>query len=71
MEWLEFPRWSPEVERQLTQQAARMGAVAARRASPTRRPRASATTVATVYRLNAMLREYPRSNPWGHPATES
>ncbi|MCP3099572.1 hypothetical protein LZ198_11910 [Myxococcus sp. K15C18031901] len=71
MEWLEFSRWSPEVERQLAQQAARIGAVAERRASLTRRVRAGATTVSSVYRLTAMLREYPRTNPWGHPATES
>ncbi|QSQ15364.1 hypothetical protein [Myxococcus landrumensis] len=69
MEWLEFSRWSPEVERQLAQQVARLGATAACGTSPTRRLRARAS-VATVYRLNAMLREYPRTNPWGHPSSE-
>ncbi|MFY2561832.1 hypothetical protein ACN469_29820 [Corallococcus terminator] len=70
MEWLEFSRWSPEVERQLAQQAARLGAAAALGASLTRRVRVSAT-VAAAYRLSAMLREYPRTNPWGHPVSES
>lgn len=69
MEWLEFSRCSPEVERQLVQQAARLGATATRGGSPTRRLRARAS-VSTVYRLSAMLREYPRTNPWGHPSSE-
>ncbi len=67
MEWLEFPRWSPEVERQLALQAARLGAAVARRTL--HKPGMSAT-VAAAYRLNTMLREYPRTNPWGHPTTE-
>ncbi|MBZ4418563.1 hypothetical protein [Myxococcus sp. RHSTA-1-4] len=69
MEWFEFPRWSPEVERQLTMQAARLGAAINRGAVPGRKPGASAT-VAAAYRLNTMLREYPRTNPWGHPTSE-
>ncbi|MCP3141985.1 hypothetical protein [Pyxidicoccus xibeiensis] len=69
MEWLEFPRWSPEVERQLSQQAARLGAALSRGALSARRTGTSAT-VAAAYRLSAMLREYPRTNPWGHPASE-
>lgn len=69
MEWLEFPRWSPEVERQLTMQAARLGAAMSRGAMAARRPAVSAT-VAAAYRLSAMLRAYPRTNPWGHPASE-
>lgn len=69
MEWLEFPRWSPEVERQLAMQAARLGAAISQGALSARRPGVSAT-VAAAYRLNAMLRAYPRTNPWGHPASE-
>jgi hypothetical protein len=67
MEWLEFPRWSPEVERQLAVQAARLGAAVAR--GPLRQPGMS-PTVAAAYRLSTMLREYPRTNPWGHPTKE-
>lgn len=69
MEWLEFPRWSPEVERQLAMQAARLGAAMNRGAVSARKPGVSAT-VAAAYRLNTMLRSYPRTNPWGHPASE-
>ncbi|MFP2926019.1 hypothetical protein ACLESO_12525 [Pyxidicoccus sp. 3LG] len=70
MEWLEFPRWSPEVERQLSQQAARLGATMSRGVLPARRPAGSAT-VAAAYRLSAMLRvSPPHPNPWGHPASE-
>jgi len=69
MEWLEFSRWSPEVEQQLSMQAARLGASGHCRAASPRRPGAGATVSATC-RLSTMLRQFPRTNPWGHPASE-
>lgn len=69
MEWLEFSCWSPEVERQLAMQAARLGAALHQGAPQVRKTGVNAT-VAAAYRLNTMLREYPRTNPWGHPSSE-
>jgi len=69
MEWLEFPRWSPEVERQLEMQAARLG-VAMNRGALSAPKTGGSATVAAAYHLNAMLRSYPRTNPWGHPTSE-
>ncbi|CAM3278376.1 hypothetical protein G4177_33060 [Corallococcus sp. ZKHCc1 1396] len=65
MEWLEFKRWSPEVQHALALQAARLGQTAMH-AEP---PRQSATMLA-AHRLCTLLRQYPRTNPWGHPASE-
>ncbi|WP_044890431.1 hypothetical protein [Myxococcus hansupus] len=70
MEWLEFTRWSPEVEQQLSMQAARLGAVDHPRTSAHRRP-GSGTTVSATCRLSTVLRQFPRTNPWGHPVSES
>lgn len=65
MEWLEFSRWSPEVEQLLANQAARLSA--------TIRPPLSQTdenASTRARRLEALLRQTPASNPWGHPAAE-
>ncbi|MFP2958801.1 hypothetical protein ACLEPN_13380 [Myxococcus sp. 1LA] len=70
MEWLEFSCWSPEVERQLATQAARLGTFEHRDAQASRRPGAGATVSATC-RLSTVLRQFPRTNPWGHPISES
>lgn len=65
MEWLDFQRWSPEVQHQLALQAARLGKTAAHRDAS----RMTATELA-AHRLCTLLRKYARTNPWGHPASE-
>ncbi len=65
MEWLEFKRWSPEVEQRLAHQAARLSATVR---PPVLPERESASTRAR--RLEALLRQTPASNPWGHPSAE-
>ncbi|GEL68739.1 MULTISPECIES: hypothetical protein [Myxococcus] len=69
MEWLEFSRWSPEVEKQLAMQAARLGTFEHRGPQASRRS-AAATTVSATCRLSTVLRQFPRTNPWGHPISE-
>ncbi|MBU8897061.1 hypothetical protein DRW03_21945 [Corallococcus sp. H22C18031201] len=65
MEWLDFQRWSPEVQRKLALQVSRLErTVAYRRAAPVK----SASTLA--HRMCTLLRKYTRTNPWGHPASE-
>ncbi|QRN95177.1 hypothetical protein JRI60_39845 [Archangium violaceum] len=66
MEWLEFSRWSPEVEQLLARQAARLSATA-RPYLPTLKPENASTR---ARKLEALLRQTPASNPWGHPAAE-
>jgi hypothetical protein len=67
MEWLEFGRLSPEVEQLLANQAARLSATARPPVSPTpSRENASAR----ARRLEALLRQTPATNPWGHPVAE-
>ncbi|XXF81134.1 hypothetical protein P2318_15625 [Myxococcaceae bacterium GXIMD 01537] len=66
MEWLEFNRWSAEVEQHLAHLATRC-------ASACRGPRAQPppeSAEARAHRLQLLLERYPRSNPWGHPAAE-
>jgi hypothetical protein len=64
MEWLEFGRLSPEVQQLLAHQAARLSATARPTVVPTpNRENARA-------RLEALLRQTPASNPWGHPVAE-
>jgi hypothetical protein len=63
MEWLEFSRLSPEVEQLLAHQAARLSATARPVVPTPNRENASA-------RLEALLRQTPASNPWGHPVAE-
>jgi hypothetical protein len=67
MEWLEFGRWSPEVEQNLALQAARLSVAARPLLSSPRRPESSS---ARARQLEALLRQTPASNPWGHPAAE-
>jgi hypothetical protein len=66
MEWLEFNRWSPEVERLLAHQAARLSATVRSDLRPSRPENASVQ----ARKLEALLRQTPASNPWGHPAAE-
>jgi len=66
MEWLEFARWSPEVEQLLAHQAARLSATL----QPPPRPPTHESVSTRARRLEALLRQTPASNPWGHPAAE-
>jgi hypothetical protein len=66
MEWLEFSRWSPEVQQRLALQAARLSLAAQRSPSPASAESASAR----AHRLEVLLRECSPTNPWGHPAAE-
>ncbi|HSP79534.1 MAG TPA: hypothetical protein VLQ93_13445 [Myxococcaceae bacterium] len=66
MEWLEFGRWSPEVEQRLAQQAARLSAVARSLLTPPRPESASAR----AHRLAELLKRAASTNPWGHPPAE-
>ncbi|WP_224366515.1 hypothetical protein [Hyalangium versicolor] len=63
MEWLEFNRWSQEVQKRLALQAARLHEVSQSLPKPT-------VTAAQAYHLQAMLRRQPSTNPWGHPNAE-
>ncbi|HYO58454.1 hypothetical protein [Archangium sp.] len=65
MEWLEFGRWSPEVEQFLAHQAARLSATVRPPLSPSCESASS-----RAQRLEALLRQTPASNPWGHPVAE-
>ncbi|MCI0571440.1 MAG: hypothetical protein L0Y66_11855 [Myxococcaceae bacterium] len=65
MEWLEFDRWSPEVEWALALQVARV--VATR---PSSQPTPRMDTRALASHLQSLLRTYPPTNPWGHPPGE-
>jgi hypothetical protein len=67
MEWLEFGRWSPEVEQGLALQAARLS-VTARSFLPA--PRRTENASVRTRRLEVLLRQTPASNPWGHPVAE-
>jgi hypothetical protein len=67
MEWLEFGRWSPEVERSLAHQAARLSLTAKPVLAPSPRPE---SLVARAHQLEALLKRTPASNPWGHPVAE-
>jgi hypothetical protein len=67
MEWLEFNRWSHEVEQRLAQQTARLRGSA-------RQPPGNViveSAEARAHRLQTLLRQYTRTNPWGHPVAES
>jgi hypothetical protein len=66
MEWLEFSRWTPEVQQRLAQQAARLSAVA-HPPLPSRPPESGD---ARARRLARLLQQCATSNPWGHPPAE-
>jgi hypothetical protein len=66
MEWLEFGRWSPEVEQQLAHQAERLSITARLPPHPQRPENASSQAI----RLAVLLRRTSASNPWGHPVAE-
>jgi len=67
MEWLEFGRWSPEVEQSLALQAARLSVTVKPELAPSPRPESNR---ARARQLEALLRQTPASNPWGHPVAE-
>jgi hypothetical protein len=67
MEWLEFGRWSPEVEQRLALQAARLSAAARPSLPPPPHPESAS---ARARELENLLRRSSASNPWGHPAAE-
>ena len=64
MEWLEFNRWSQEVQQRLAMQVARLNEVS-QHLPPTQ------VTATQAYHLQSMLRRFPCTNPWGHPSAES
>jgi hypothetical protein len=66
MEWLEFTRWSPEVEQHLLAQVSRLGALA--RPQPVSVKPQGLQPLAE--RLKAALEGFPRTNPWGHPPAD-
>ncbi len=63
MEWLEFAPWSREVEQSLALQAARLNSLAPHPPKPQ-------VTPAQAYHLLSLLRQHPKTNPWGHPSAE-
>ncbi|WP_224246144.1 hypothetical protein [Hyalangium gracile] len=63
MEWLEFNRWSQEVQKRLAAQAARLHEVSQHLPTPH-------VTAAQAYHLQSMLRRHSPTNPWGHPSAE-
>lgn len=63
MEWLDFNRWSHEVQQRLELQAARLNEVS----QPLPKPQVTPTQ---AYHLASLLRRCPRTNPWGHPTAE-
>jgi hypothetical protein len=63
MEWLEFNRWSQEVQKRLALQAARLNEVSQRLPKPQ-------VTATQAYHLQSMLRRHSPTNPWGHPSAE-
>ncbi|HEX8819637.1 MAG TPA: hypothetical protein VF794_06905 [Archangium sp.] len=67
MEWLEFSQWSPEVEQNLAHQAARLSVTAKSDLLPSPRPESVSTR---AHQLEALLRQTPAYNPWGHPVAE-
>jgi hypothetical protein len=67
MEWLEFGRWSPEVEQSLAIQAARLSVTVKPELALSPRPESTSTR---ARQLEALLKETPASNPWGHPVAE-
>jgi hypothetical protein len=67
MEWLEFGRWSPEVQQRLALQAERLSVAARPLSPPPPRPESASTRVSE---LEELLRHSPTSNPWGHPIAE-
>lgn len=66
MEWLEFNRWSHDVEERLALQATMLHACARR---PPANPM-SESAEARAQRLRRLLQDFPRTNPWGHPDAE-
>jgi hypothetical protein len=67
MEWLEFGRWSPEVEQFLALQATRLSVVAHPNLPPPPRPESASTRARA---LESLLRQTPATNPWGYPAAD-
>lgn len=66
MEWLEFRRMSQQVEHQLAEQAARLGAMT----QEATRPATVEERQEQARQLGELLRGYRATNPWGHPPSE-
>lgn len=64
MEWLEFNRWSQEVQKRLALQVVRLNEVCQRLPK-------TQVTATQAYHLQSMLRRHPPTNPWGHPSADS
>jgi hypothetical protein len=67
MEWLEFTRWSPEVQHALSRQAERLSATLPHDDAAPPHP----TVQVMAGRLQALLRRHPPTNPWGHPPADA
>ena len=64
MEWLEFNRWSQDVQKSIALQVARLNEVSVRLPK-------TQVTATQAYHLQSMLRRHTATNPWGHPSAES
>ena len=64
MEWLEFNRWSQDVQKSIALQVARLNEVSVHLPKPQ-------VTATQAYHLQSMLRRHAPTNPWGHPSAES
>ncbi|HYH96157.1 hypothetical protein [Hyalangium sp.] len=64
MEWLEFNRWSQDVQKSIALQVARLSEVSQHLPK-------TQVTATQAYHLQSMLRRHPPTNPWGHPSAES
>ncbi|KFE70351.1 hypothetical protein [Hyalangium minutum] len=64
MEWLEFNRWSPDVQTRIALQVARLNEVSVHLPK-------TQVTATQAYHLQSMLRRHASTNPWGHPSAES
>jgi hypothetical protein len=66
MEWIEFNRWSRDVEQRLAVQSAQLSnsvQLDSGKAQPE-------SAEARAHRLQMLLQHYPRTNPWGHPVAD-
>ena len=66
MEWLEFNGWSHDVAQRLALQATWLHACAQHLPEG----HSAESAEARAHRLQTLLQQYPRTNPWGHPTAE-
>jgi hypothetical protein len=64
MEWLDSSRWTPEVQKAVLAQLARVHPLGTPASGP---PASVPHTAVWGARLARLLRDSPRLNPWGHP----